>query len=320
MTATTAPALVTGGAGFIGSALVAALRADHIPVTVLDQVPWPDADRLRPRHGDPDLHYHQVPVDDPDRLRPLVTGHPMIYHLAANTENRGDRAGRFADLTTTVGGTVALLESLVGQPPPTLVLTSSQLVYAPATEPVTERTGAIRPASRFAAGKVAAEAFLNAYTEELGLNAAVCRLSNIVGPTMRRGILPDLATRLAAKPAQLTLLGDGQQTRSYLHIEDCVRALRTAATTKGFTLFNVCNTDAISASAVAEIVVEEFPHGTPPIVTAGGAQGWAGDVPTLTVWPEALLGLGWRPVRTSAEAIRCVVRDLFQRGSDDRNE
>ena len=84
-----------------------------------------------------------------------------------------------------------------------------------------------------------------------------------------------------------------------------------ALDTGGYEVFNVCNTDALSARAVAQVVAEEFPHGTPEVVAAGGDSGWRGDVPTLTVWPEKLLARGWRPGRTSGEAVADTARALL---------
>ncbi|MCG5211973.1 NAD-dependent epimerase/dehydratase family protein [Streptosporangium soli] len=312
-------AVVTGGAGFIGAALVTALRRDGTPVTVIDRVPWEEADRLHPLRGD-GLTYHFADVRDAERLRPLLADSEVVYHLSANTENRGDRAGRTADFTDTVGGTVALLEALTApgaaRVPTRVVLTSSQLVYgsAPDGDPVTERTGVPRPTTRFGAGKTAAEAFLRAYAHECGLTTAVGRLSNIVGPGMRRGIVSDLVNRLDDGTERIQLLGDGRQTRSYLHVDDCVAALRTLSTTDApFSIFHVCNSDAITARRVAEIIAAESPHGTPSITCAGGEEGWRGDVPTLRLRPDALRSLGWSPVRTSEQAVRHTARALLGR-------
>ena len=306
--------LVTGGAGFIGSALVSALRRDGTPVTVLDRLARSDATRLSAFSDDRGVVYHQVALDDSPALRAVVGGHRIVYHLAANTENRTDRAGAVDDLEGTVAGTVALLGALSEEPDVSIVLTSSQLVYAPGTaeRPITELTGVVEPTTRFAAGKVAAEAFLRAHCHEHGHRGAVCRLANIVGPGMRRGILYDFVQKLRVEPTGLRVLGDGRQTRSYLHVDDCVRALRAAASNvQGTTTFNVCNTDTLDAGSVAAIVAEETPGPAPAISYDGGEAGWRGDVPTLAVWPERLLNLGWRPTMSSAEAVRDSVRGLF---------
>ncbi|MGW8526554.1 MULTISPECIES: NAD-dependent epimerase/dehydratase family protein [Nocardiopsidaceae] len=312
-------AVVTGGAGFIGAALVSALLHDGVPVAVVDRAPWQDAVRLHGLAGTGELTYHAADMRDIEQLEPLFSGTTHVYHLSANTENRSDRAGRTADFTDTVGGTIALLEALREAPRPVnVVMTSSQLVYGPVPEGTTvaEGSGLLRPTTRFAAGKAAAEAFLEAYANECGLQAAVGRLSNVVGPGMGRGIIADLVRRLHDDPGEIRLLGDGRQTRSYLHVRDCVAALRAvaaAAESDGgdFSVFHVCNQDAISAHRVAEIVAEEFPDGTPEITYEGGRQGWRGDIPSLLIRPEALEEHGWRPRSTSEEAVRETARALL---------
>lgn len=306
--------LVTGGAGFIGSALVHALVGAGRSVSVIDRMPWEQADRLHSLDT-ARLTYHQADIRDLQRLAEIVPGHSVVHHLSSNTENRGDRAARTADFDITVGGTVTLLEALAPHPGTTVVLTSSQLVYGRAADGGTldEDSTVPRPTSRFAAGKLAAEAFLRAYAEELDLRAAVCRLSNIIGGRMRRGIVHDFVAGLSAHPDEIKVLGDGRQDRSYLHVDDCVRALTTAADNASpeCPVFNVCNLDTTTAAQVARIVGQECPTGDPAISFTGGERGWTGDVPTLRVRPTQLTARGWTPVLSSDEAVRAVARALF---------
>ena len=307
------PALVTGGAGFIGAALVGLLRSLGIPVTVVDRLPRESASRLAAFAEDDGFAYHAAALDDAARLERIVAGHTTVFHLAANTENRADRAGVDADVRYTVGGTTALLRALAVLPQATIVLASSQLVYAPADagEWIGEESGSLAPATPFAAGKLAAEAFLHAHCREHDHRGAVCRLSNIVGPEMRRGIVHDLTEAARADPQRLQVLGDGRQTRSFLHVDDCAAAMVAAAASEDYAIYNVCNEDAISAGAVAEIVADQVTGRRPEIVFTGGDSGWRGDVPTLRVRPEALLEAGWRPSMSSSEAVRSTARAML---------
>ncbi|MFF1695545.1 NAD-dependent epimerase/dehydratase family protein [Streptomyces sp. NPDC058257] len=316
-------AVVTGAAGFIGSHLVARLLSAGHRVTAVDVVPWPSAHRLRAAAPHPGLRYHEADLRDTRTLRQLTEDARWVFHLGANTENRADRSGR-ADLDTTVAGTVALLDALTEHPPQCVVMTSSQLVYgdrAAYDTPQAERPP--RPTTRFGAGKAAAEAFLSAAAHETGLRAVSARLSNIVGAGMRRGITYDFVSRLREDPAQLTVLGDGSQTRSYLYATDCASAMTTLAEASGdarsaaweaFEPFDVCNTDATSAADVARIAVAEFPGADGEITFGAGQRGWSGDIPTLRVRPSRLLGLGWQPRLTSAQAVRNTVRELIAEG------
>lgn len=289
-------ALVTGAAGFIGTALTRALLARDHAVTMLDL-------RLAPVE-DPNARQEVVDVRDRDRIADLVGGHDVVFHLAANTENRPGLAGRWDDCDITVGGTVALLEALVADPPTVMVLTSTQLVYGSDAGSADELTTALRPATPFAAAKAAAEAFLCAYTERTGARGVACRLANVVGPGVPRGVVADLSARLCRDPQRLRVLGDGRQRRTYVHVDDCVSALLTAAEASGpgFAAFNVSNRDSIDVAEVARIIAGCCPDGAPEIEFAGGSA-WQGDATVLHPDPGRLLALGWHLTHHSREAI-----------------
>ncbi|MGP4014936.1 NAD-dependent epimerase/dehydratase family protein [Saccharopolyspora sp. 5N708] len=305
--------VVTGAAGFIGAHLVAALLADRVPVTAVDRVPRAAAHRLP---SDPLLHYYEADIRDTRAIRQLAGGAHTLFHLGANTENRTWAQAARADLDTTVGGTVALLEAVADDPPRTVVMTSSQLVYGPLAESDADESARYpRPVTRFGAGKAAAEAFLSAAAHENGFRAIAARLSNVVGGGMRRGIVHDFVTRLRADPSKLAVLGNGAQTRSFLHVSDCIAALRLLADgdgpSPGFATYDVCNTDATSAADVARMATAEFPGPTGAVVLGAGERGWLGDIPTVRITPQRLWRLGWRPQLDSAGAVGAALRELI---------
>ncbi|MPY58933.1 NAD-dependent epimerase/dehydratase family protein [Streptomyces spongiae] len=317
-------AVVTGAAGFIGSHLVTGLLSAGCRVTAVDVVPWTSAHQVRTAGPHAHLRYHEADLRDTRTLRGLTKDARWIFHLGANTENRSWAQSGRADLDTTVTGTVALLEALVEHPPQCVVMTSSQLVYgdrAAHDVPLTGRPP--RPATRFGAGKAAAEAFLCAAAHETGFHAVAARLSNVVGAGMRRGIIHDFVGKLRQDPTRLTVLGDGSQKRSYLHVSDCVSALttlaeaaggRSATERAGFEAYDVCNTDATAAAEVARIAVAEFPGADGEILLGSGQRGWKGDIPTVRVSPRPLLDLGWQPRLTSSAAVRTAVREIIAEG------
>ena len=168
----------------------------------------------------------------------------------------------------------------------------------------------MRPETSFAAAKAAAEAFLCAFAARSGGNAVICRLTNIVGPGIPRGVVADLARRLRADPARLSVLGDGRQRRSFLHVEDCVTALITAASAaRGLAVLNVSNTDTITVAEIARIVADCGGRDTTIEFTGGSA--WHGDAIALHPSPRRLLDLGWRPAYDCAAAVRSAARSLL---------
>jgi UDP-glucose 4-epimerase len=305
--------LVTGGAGFIGSVLVGTMLQAGCEVTVVEAVPRERAWRLAGLDRDGRLDYRTVDILDREAVSEAVTGHDVVFHLASNTENRADLAAPDADFRVTAGGTVTLLNALSADPPGVVVLASSQLVYGDLQGDIDETTCPAGPTSKFAAGKAAAESFLAAFAHEHGIRSAACRLSNIVGGSMRRGIVFDLVTRLTEDPCRVQVLGDGRQRRNFLHVDDCATALAAVAAARwdGFTVFNVCNDDVTEIAEVAQIVADEWPSGNPEILFRGGTVGWKGDLSTLRVVPRRLTEIGWRPRLASSQAVRTAVSDML---------
>lgn len=311
--------LVTGGAGFIGSHLVADLIRDGHEVVVADRVPRERAFRLRSSVDSRTLVYVQVDLlEDPGRaLGHALDGVGVVFHLAGNTENRSENAAVHADLDATVRGTVEVLDNLVSRAPGArLVQTSSQLVYRPRPDRPSTEESELGPRSLFGAGKMAAEAFSHAYAHEFGLSVALCRLGNIVGGDFPRGIIYDMVQRVTEDTDVLRVLGDGTQRRGYLRVDDCVAALRRAADhgrePSSSEVLNVANTDQISALDVARLVGEESTGPAPPVESSATPGGWRGDTGTVTTHPVRLLDAGWRPRHDSEEAVRLTAREMFR--------
>jgi UDP-glucose 4-epimerase len=305
-------ALVTGAAGFIGRALTRELLARGHAVTMLDCRPSPI--------DHPSARQQVADIRDRHRLADIATGHDLVFHLAANTENRPGFAGGRDDLDVTVGGTVALLEALSAKPPTVTVLASTQLVYGSTGGDARELTSPLRPATLFAAAKAAAEAFLCAYAEGTGTRAVACRLANVVGPDVPRGIVADLVGQLRRSPTCLRVLGDGRQKRSFVHVDDCVSALLqvTEVPEPRFDVFNVSNRDSITVAEAARIIANCCPGPTPDIKFTHRSA-WQGDATALHPDPSRLLGLGWRINHTSRDAVRIAARARLLKTPTDLN-
>lgn len=305
--------LVTGGAGFIGSRLVRRLLSEGRLVTVADQVRWQDARLLHELGDSGKLRYVEADITSAATCRTLVAGQSVIFHLASNTENRAAFAVPGTDSAVTLGGTITMLEAAANTGTEAFVLASSQLVYGSGNAGAVSEDQAVRPESRFAAAKAAAEAFVCAYARESGFRGVVCRLSNVVGEHMRRGVVFDLASQLARDPARLTVLGDGRQSRNFLDVDDCATAL-LAASEHGaapFDVFNVAGRATTSIAKVAEIVCAESGAANVDVHFGSAAAGWAGDVPVLQMSAARLEACGWRAQTGSDEAVRRMARAVF---------
>ncbi len=140
-----------------------------------------------------------------------------------------------------------------------------------------------------------------------GLTGRVFRFGNVVGRWQTHGVGLDFVRALLDDPTRLRILGDGTQSKSYIHVDDVVEAMLTA--NRGddpYAVFNVATGDYVTVSEIADLAAETV--GIDPSSVrhefTGGPRGWQGDVPVVRLSIERIRALGWAPTRTSREALR----------------
>jgi UDP-glucose 4-epimerase len=226
--------LVTGGAGFIGSHTVAALRAAGRRVVVLDDLSTGRREHLAALAGDPALAL--VVGDVRGDLSALLAGHgpfAAVVHLAAQTSVVRSVAEPLQDLDLNLRATVRLALWAAERGVPRFVFASSAAVYGePAALPVAEDHPAA-PLSPYGAAKRSAELYLRALGDLRGLSTASLRLFNVYGPrqdpaSQYAGVVATFLAR-ALRGESLTVYGDGAQTRDLVYVGDVARALVLAA-------------------------------------------------------------------------------------------
>jgi UDP-glucose 4-epimerase len=220
--------LVTGGAGFVGSALVRRLIESGARVAVLDDLFTGRRDAV-PTGAE----FIEGSVTDEPLVRDLVKRHTVVFHLAArniiaSTANPRD------DFATNIGGTLNVLLAARDSNVERVVYTSSASIYGnPRSIPINEDDRLV-PLTPYAVSKLAGEHYCLAFYESYGLPTAVVRYSNVYGPYQRPenpycGVVSKFL--IAAFAGQtLCIHGDGGQTRDYTFVEDAVDATLTAAT------------------------------------------------------------------------------------------
>ena len=305
---------VTGAAGFIGSHLVERLLAQGYSVTGYDSLRWGQRQWIEPYLGDPRFTFIQGDLLDPPALTEAMRGHTAIFHLGASADVRRGTEDTRLDLENCTIATFNVLEAMKATGVKKLVFTSSGTVYGEApVQPTPEDVGPILPISLYGAAKLACEGLISAYCHLFGMQAWIFRCGQIVGARMGRGVLHDFIEKIRRNPQELEILGDGNQVKSYLLIEEWLDATLFAfrhVNENQCQVFNLANESPLTVAEVARIVVEEMGLNGVRFRYTGGRRGWPGDVPEIRFDMSKMRRLGWEPKHTSAEVVRIATRRL----------
>jgi len=305
--------LVVGGAGFIGSQLVARL-SQRAQVTVVDDLSSGRRAFLEPAIASGRCELLEGSVFDADLLQRAMRGKIAVFHLAANPDARLGLDNPALDLEQGTLATHAVLDAMRRSDVKGLVLASSATVYGMARAACREADLGALPISLYGASKLASEALVSAHVECFGVTAWIFRLGNVIGPRATHGAAFDFLTRLARDPEQLTVLGDGNQSKPYVYVTDAVDAMLFGFehAAEPLNVFNVAPADATTVRTVAEKCVAHSRNPAASIVYTGGQRGWRGDIPHSRLDASALAALGYRLPRDSDAAVALGVSELSQ--------
>jgi len=301
--------LLVGGAGFIGSHFADQLLADpNNTVTVYDNLSsgreWHFA-----HHGvNRRLHIVRADVGDLNLLCDAMKGIDVVIHLASNPDIA--RAATQPEIDFYQGTLLtnnvveAMRRTRVGR----ILYASGSGVYGDLGEvEAGEDHAPLIPISTYGASKLASEALIAAYCHMFNLTGCAFRFGNVVGPRQTHGVGFDFVRRLSADPGHLTILGDGRQSKSYVHVSDVVQAVLRAnrQCRKPFEIFNVATEDYLTVTEIAELAIECLALPVRPRFDyAGGDRGWKGDVPVVRLNSGRIRALGWKNRLGSREAMR----------------
>ena len=214
-------AIVTGGAGFIGSHVVDALLARGDEVTVVDDLSTGRREYLDPR----------ARLVEHDIREPFDIDADVVFHLAAQADVGTSVERPIFDAEVNVLGTLNVLEAARGTGAAVVFTSTGGAIYGDVERPATE-DAPLRPVSPYGMAKLAAEGYVAGWSRTHGLETAVLRLANVYGPrqsaALEGGVVAIFLERMA-DGRETTIFGDGEQSRDFVYVEDVVRALLAAA-------------------------------------------------------------------------------------------
>ncbi len=228
-------ALVTGGAGFIGSNLVLALVDRGADVTVADaMIPGYGGNLFNLEDVRTRIAFHEADIRDPEAMDTLVAGQDIVFHLAGQVDHILSLTNPFPDIDMNIKGTAILMEAVRRHAPKArVVFTGTRGQYGPAVSlPVTE-DAPTNPRGIYEISNLTAEKIIEVYDRVHGIPSSLLRLTNVYGPRAqmkhsRYGVV-NWFVRLAIDGETMRVFGDGTIKRDFLYVDDCVEAILRAA-------------------------------------------------------------------------------------------
>lgn len=308
-------AFVAGGAGFIGShAVERLLRMPHVErVTVFDN--FSSGQRAYLPSGQPRLNIIGGEIADLTDLCAAMQGHDLVFHFASNPDISKALNDPAIDFWQGTLLTQNIAEAIRSAGTRQVLYASGSGVYGDCGDQLLDEDHSpMLPVSTYGASKLAGESILCAYAHLFGIQAWVFRFGNVVGPRQTHGVLFDFVRKLRADPNRLSILGDGEQSKSYIHVDDVLDAVWLAwqKNSARFSYFNVATDDTITVREIAALAADTLGFSGVRFEYAGGAKGWPGDVPVVQLDSSKMKQLGWRAQRNSRAALEDAARALVK--------
>jgi len=319
--------IIVGGAGFIGSHFTDRLLAEPQTeaVTLYDNFSSGRDWHFEHHLNDPRLTVIRADASDVEKLSAAMDGFDVVIHLAANPDIARAVTEPAIDFDEGTVLSHTVLEAMRRSGCGRILYASGSGIYGDLGETdVSEDHGPLRPISTYGASKLASEALISAYCHMFGLAGCIFRFGNVIGPRQTHGVGYDFIRKLRADPSRLEILGDGEQSKPYIHVDDVVSAVLFANSHNKDRLgiFNVATGDAITVREIADLVLERLGLDKDSVkyVFSGGARGWSGDVPVVRLNCRRINDLGWSCEDQSLAAMRRALEALASQTGEEQEE
>jgi len=310
--------LVIGGGGFIGSYVVDKLLSDKSvsKVIVYDNFCSGKKWHLKEHTENEKFELVEKDIYD-DALLECTQNIDVTIMLAANADIAAAATDPQIDFNQGTYLLQIVLESMRKAGCKKLLYASGSGVYGETGyEFVREDFSPMEPISTYGASKLGCEALISSYCHMFGMTASAFRFGNVVGGRQTHGVAYDFMRRLKMNSSFLEILGDGMQSKPYIHVENVISAMFIALQNqrKIYDVYNVAPEQPASVNEIADIVLQQMTidkAGCEYRYT-GGNRGWKGDVPIVRLDTQKISDLGWKSSMTSVEAITKSVKEMHK--------
>ncbi len=303
-------ALITGGAGFIGSNLADRLAAEGVEIVLYDNLSTGRLEFVDGLLQQPHVALIRGDVCDLAALTAAADGCDIVFHLAANADVRHGLEHPRRDLEQNTIATWNVLEAMRKNAITRIAFSSTGSVYGePSVFPTPEDCPFPVQTSLYGASKLAGEALIQAYCHGYGFSGLAFRFVSILGERYTHGHVYDFCASLRRDPTRLRVLGNGRQEKSYLHVDDCIEAILVAVgehRQPDFAVFNLGTDETLVVDDSVRTICDALGV-RPELEHTGGRRGWPGDAPVILLDCSRIRALGWRPRIRISEAVRRTV-------------
>jgi len=300
--------LITGGAGFIGSNLAQKLIEIGDEVVIVDNFSSGFTQNLE----NLDVQVFESDIRDSKIITsPAFNEVDRVFHLAANVDNRFSWSEPTLSLRSNIEGTLnvclASRENSIKQ----IIYASTGTVYGDLLNPpYQEERQTSQQTTLYGATKYSAEGILSVFSTHFEMCSLIFRFLGVLGPKSSHGHLFDFMTKLKKNPNQLKVLGNGNQKKAYVDVDDVVSAL-IHTEVKNFEIFNIGRSDYSTVKDSIKWLCEELGI-NPQIEYENKDRGWIGDNPALYLDIQKLHQTGWKPTRSIEQSVKRTVRWLAE--------
>lgn len=253
-------------------------------------------------------------VLDKPLLLSAMKGCDAVFHFQAHADVREGLRNTYVDLEQNLVTTHHVLDCMREHSVPTIVFASSATVYGEPTAFPTPESYAPMQTSLYGASKLAGESMIQAFGEYFGIRSFCFRFVSWIGTRYSHGVIFDFVKKLQNDPNRLEILGDGNQTKSYLDVSDGIAGIFQAIEKLEHrkVVLNLGHDHFLAVRQMATIILDEMGLPGVELCFTGGTRGWLGDSPFVHLDTSAMKAIGWQPAVPIEDGVRQTVRFLLE--------
>ena len=311
-------AVITGGAGFIGSYIAEKLVENGTDIKVIDSLVTGKKENLSKCFDQDNFSFLEYDLGNLDGIEDHLGDADILFHFAADPEVRTGYSKPEDSFEQNIVNTFNLLQKIKQSKIKKIVFASSSSVYGDAKIiPTNEEYGPLSPISHYGASKLACEAMVSSFCHNYNIEGVILRPANVIGLRGRHGLIWDLVHKLKINQDELELLGDGKQTKSFIHISDAIDGIFFSLNNlqDKVEVFNLGSEDSVEIMDVAKIVCKNMGLNEIKINLTGGVddgRGWKGDIKIAHLDITKLKNSGWIPKLSSINAVDITSHEIIK--------